>query len=144
LAATNQFNEADTEYCDARNLSPDAPDNYVNRGVLLLRMGRQPEAIEDFLCALELDPQQSSAEINLITIYLRAGRANDAFSHLHAAPLHDAQNSQRVATAIAASLAQQTVPSEVLKRFASRACKLSGGQPDLRAVVALIDNQRTN
>jgi len=144
LAATNQFDEADTEYCEARNLSPDAPDNYVNRGVLLLRMGRQAEAIEDFLCALELDPQQSSAEINLITIYLRAGRANDAFSHLHAAPLHDAQNSQRVAHAIAASFAQQTNPSDTLKRFASRACELSGGQPDLRAVVALIENHRTN
>jgi len=144
LTTTNQLEEADREYCQARNISPEAPDNYVNRGVLLLRMQRQAEAVEEFLCALELDPEQSSAQINLIAVYLRTGRVDDAFSYLHAASLHDAQNSRRVANAIAASLAQQINPNDVLKRFAFRACELSGNQPDLRAVVAQVENQRTN
>jgi protein O-mannosyl-transferase len=69
LAASDQLEQASIAYLEARRLAPDEPDNYVNRGVVLLRLQREDEAIAEFQRALELDPLKTSAHANLMSIY---------------------------------------------------------------------------
>jgi tetratricopeptide (TPR) repeat protein len=138
LAAANQMEEADRAYIAAQEARPDDPDGFVNRGVLLLRMTREDEAVAQFIHALQLDPHKISAQVNLISVNLRRGHVEEAETCLQEAAVGNDANSHRIAQAIKASSDQNIVSRSVLRRFAERACALSGGQRDLVAVLATL------
>ncbi|MEP7014739.1 MAG: tetratricopeptide repeat protein [Verrucomicrobiota bacterium] len=131
LAALGQLEAADRAFLDADAILPNDPDEQVNRAVVQLRLGREEEAVKGFTRALELEPGKISAEVNLITIHLRHGRIDEASAHLHASVVSSEANSRRIADAITASSRHDGTSTAALKRFAARACELSGRQRDL-------------
>lgn len=56
----------------------DLPGGRLNLAVLLQRLGRQPEAIEQYRQALRLDAHFSPARVNLVTLYSGAGQLDEA------------------------------------------------------------------
>lgn len=64
---------ADPYMAMALKLAPDYPSAWANAGVLSLRKGDRATAERDYLKALELDPENSSALVNLVTLYRDGG-----------------------------------------------------------------------
>lgn len=60
----NKLEEALTDYQQAIELAPDAPDPYLNRGAALEGLGRWQEAIASYNHVLELDPDDPAAYNN--------------------------------------------------------------------------------
>jgi tetratricopeptide (TPR) repeat protein len=56
-----------------------------NLGMVLVRSGREPEAVAHFEAALALNPDDEKAQCNLGTSRLKAGRVDDAIEHLQRA-----------------------------------------------------------
>ncbi len=54
----NNFDLALAQYCTAIKLAPSAPELYSSRGEVYIRMGRYGEACDDFVQAMELDPDK--------------------------------------------------------------------------------------
>ena len=60
-----RLQEAYDMYQKAISMKPDFVNAHMNRGDVLMKMGRVPEAIEAFKKALEHDPSYSDALFNL-------------------------------------------------------------------------------
>ncbi|MBI5888945.1 MAG: tetratricopeptide repeat protein [Deltaproteobacteria bacterium] len=66
-------NEALKDYTTAIRLNPGYKDSYLNRGVILGKLGRMDAAISDFNTVLRLDPSDIDAYANLATAYSMLG-----------------------------------------------------------------------
>lgn len=64
---------ADPYMAMALQLAPHYPSAWANAGVLSLRKGDRATAERDYLKALALDPENSSALVNLMTLYRDGG-----------------------------------------------------------------------
>jgi thioredoxin-like negative regulator of GroEL len=110
--------------------------------VVLLRLGREDEALPQFAHALQLNPGLVSAHENLIAILLKRGQVEAAEAHLEAIRHNFTEAAgRRIAGAITASAQQAKAPPEALLRFAKRASELSNNQPELRAALAALESQ---
>ena len=72
---------ADAERLYRAAHSPDA-SLLFNLAIVLEDLGREPEAIEAYRSALELDPQLADAHFNLARLHERAGNQRELFHHL--------------------------------------------------------------
>ena len=107
--------DAAREYLEAGKIQDDDPDLYNNRAVALMRLGREDEAVQEFTRALALDPDETSAHVNLLAIELKRGHLEEAARHLEQAHFLTEANAHRVADAITATAAQKpTVPQPAL------------------------------
>jgi Flp pilus assembly protein TadD len=143
LAAAGQTEEADHAYLAAQELRKDDADLYNNRAVALLRLGREDEAVAGFNRALQLEPGKTSANLNLIIIFLQRGELEQAEAHLGPAVMSTEANSRRIASAIKAHWARGSLSNEALQRFVARACQLSGSQRDLLELLNRFRDQST-
>lgn len=66
-------NEALEDYTAAIRLDPGYKDSYLNRGVILGKLGRMDAAISDFNTVLRLDPSDIDAYANLAMAYSMLG-----------------------------------------------------------------------
>ena len=64
----NDLKTAELHFAQAAELSPKSPETRNNYGVILLRLNRRDEAAKEFAASLALNPQQSSALVNLAQI----------------------------------------------------------------------------
>lgn len=69
MAKSNQFDAALVAYDDIVDFHPDYVDAYMRRGILLAKMGRIPEAIQDYNTAKQLDPY-------VVEVFDLSGRIN--------------------------------------------------------------------
>lgn len=69
----------------AVKLSPETPEFFIKRGVLLLRMDKVKEAIADLRQAVALDPDDASSHYVLATAFQRAGQRTEAAQEFQAA-----------------------------------------------------------
>ncbi len=69
MAKSNQFDAALATYDDIVDFHPDYVDAYMRRGILLAKMGRIPEAIQDYNTAKQLDPY-------VVEVFDLSGRIN--------------------------------------------------------------------
>lgn len=69
MAKSNQFDAALAAYDDIVDFHPDYVDAYMRRGILLAKMGRIPEAIQDYNTAKQLDPY-------VVEVFDLSGRIN--------------------------------------------------------------------
>lgn len=138
LSKQGQVAEAEREYLAAEKLKDDDADAHNNRAVALMRLDRETDAEAEFTRALALDPTETSARVNLIAILLKRGQVKEAAGHLQkTGPLNEA-NAHRIAEAIRAGLQIPNPPMRALDEFATRACALNPGQPELRSVLDVV------
>jgi protein O-GlcNAc transferase len=67
------------------DLHPDNAGLHNDRGAVLARLGRSPEAVLEFEEALRLEPENPDALANLAVLAMRAGRIAEARSLLERA-----------------------------------------------------------
>jgi tetratricopeptide (TPR) repeat protein len=71
---------------EAERLYAEAPAQTAlllfNRGVLLEDLGRESEAMQSYLDALQIDPRLADAHFNLARLHERAGNRRETFRHL--------------------------------------------------------------
>ncbi|MCD8173598.1 MAG: tetratricopeptide repeat protein [Alistipes sp.] len=73
---TYSYDESIADLNKAAKLLPELPHIFYNRGILLARSGRMPEAFEDFSRAIEIYPDFAEAYFNrgLVQIYMKDTR----------------------------------------------------------------------
>jgi tetratricopeptide (TPR) repeat protein len=142
LSAAGLLEESNAAYLDAEKIEAIDPDLYNNRAVVLMRLGREDEALPQFEHALQLNPGLVSAHENLIAILLKRGRVEEAEAHLEAIRHNFTEAAgRRIAAAITASAQQAKAHPEALLRFAKRACELSNNQPELRDALTALESE---
>ena len=74
----NDLPKAEKYFALAAKVAPNAPETRNNYGAILLRLGRQKSAAEEFTASLTLNPNQSSALVNLAQIRVAEGNFTTA------------------------------------------------------------------
>lgn len=69
-------------FAEAVRQQPVYPDGLQNMGVILMRLGRNEEAVREFSRALDLFPAYSMALVNRAGVYLQMGRTEEALRDL--------------------------------------------------------------
>lgn len=123
-AANNDFATAEAQFEKVVRLVPQIEEGHSALGVVLMRLGKLPQAIKELETALALKPSDVSAETNLALAYQQAGankKAVDLFKNVEAAAQRQpASNSPSV------------LPSYVLAAYA-RALAATGQLPSATA-----------
>lgn len=78
-------NEALKDYTTAIGLRPGFKDSYLNRGVILGKLGKLDAGVSDFNAVLRLDPSDIDAHTNLATAYSMLGDNDRAAFHMERA-----------------------------------------------------------
>ena len=141
LSAAGLLEESNAAYLDAEKIQNTDADLYNNHAVVLMRLGREDEAIPGFVHALQLNPGLVSAHVNLIAILLKRGNVGEAGAHLEAIHHFSEGTAHRLAAAIAAGARQAKAPRQLMQRFAQRACELSGNRGELRDALAALETE---
>ena len=81
LEKTEYFRQG-IHYADLRILKAPTSYDHVNRGLLYLQAGQNQKALEDFLKAGELDPQNQYAWVNVGCAYKRMGEYEKALEYV--------------------------------------------------------------
>jgi Tfp pilus assembly protein PilF len=74
----NDLVGAEKYFASAAKVAPTAPDARNNYGAILVRLGRKKEAAKEFAASLAVNPQQSSALVNLAQIQVVEGDLTSA------------------------------------------------------------------
>ena len=102
---------------------------HYNLGIVLLAEGHNAEAIERFEQALRINPQQPEARLQLLPLFIRAGRTREAIEHAKQAvrlvPNH-AQLHCLAAWLIATNKPTDPGDPDLAVTLAGRACELTG------------------
>lgn len=88
----NRFNEAIAYLSRAIRIDDRHPEYYTARGWVLAETGDTAGAMMDFRRAIELNPNQDNAYINLAYLYSRQGRNEEAFKYCDMAIAIDSGN----------------------------------------------------
>jgi predicted Zn-dependent protease len=84
LMLTGRFTEAETTLAQGLQRRPDSAFGYFLQGCLNERADKLPEAESSLQNALRLDPKLSQAYLQLVNLYVRQNRREDAIAQLQA------------------------------------------------------------
>jgi tetratricopeptide (TPR) repeat protein len=84
LMLTNRLPEAETALAAGLQRSPDSAFGYFLQGCLYARAGKLAEEESSLQKALRLDPKMPQAYLQLVNLYLRENRREDAITQLQA------------------------------------------------------------
>jgi tetratricopeptide (TPR) repeat protein len=85
LLGEGQPRRALTKIDEAIALSPERPIFHHDRGIILRKLGRKPEALEAWTRTLELDVAYEDAYVNASTLLMQEGREREAINLLNRA-----------------------------------------------------------
>lgn len=75
---SEQYSKAEMQYRRAIEVQPDYAESHNNYGILLAKMGRNPEALENFQAAVRITPQAVPDRMNLAHALFDKGDLQDA------------------------------------------------------------------
>ena len=98
--------EADSLYRQAIAMRVDYVQAYINRGDVLIKMGRHKEALEVYTHALRYEPDNPDLHYNLGVVYIELGEPEVALEHFERALIIDPEHIQALTNS--AVLMQET------------------------------------